>query len=53
VLTGDRLTHLLGFPPPCEYVAFAIFIAFALVALGHAVLRLLRDIDDFRSNRPR
>jgi hypothetical protein len=47
------MTHLLGFPPLCAYVAFAISALFLMVQLGHAVLALLRDFDDYRANRER
>jgi len=35
-----------------SYVAFAISALFLLVKLGHKVLELMRDFDDYRSNRP-
>lgn len=54
------MIHVLGYPAGLAYVAFAVFIGFPLVrlghrlvGLGHAVLGLLRDIDDYRLSRSR
>lgn len=57
---GIDLIHLLGYPAGFSYAAFAVFVGFplirlghALVGLGHALLGLLRDVDNYRSHRPR
>jgi hypothetical protein len=47
------MTHLLGLPPLCAYVAFAISALFLVVQLGHSVLALLRDFDNYRADRER
>ena len=51
-LTGIDLIHLLGYPALFAYVAFGVSVGFFVVRLGHAVLGLLRDLDDYRANRP-
>jgi hypothetical protein len=45
------MIHLLGYPAPIVDIGFGIFAGFLLVRLGHSVLGLLRDIDDYRANR--
>jgi hypothetical protein len=47
-----RLIHLLGYPALFAYLTFGISAAFLLVRLGHSVLGLLRDLDDYRAQRP-
>ncbi len=48
---GIDLIHLLGYPELFAYMAFGISLGFLVVRLGHAVLGLLRDLDDYRANR--
>jgi hypothetical protein len=40
-------------PTTLSYVALALATVFALPAFGRRVLAFLRDLDDYRANRPR
>lgn len=44
------LDHLLGYPELFTYLVCGIFVALLLVRVGHAVLGLLRDLDDYRAS---
>jgi hypothetical protein len=45
--------HLFAYTECFMYVGLALSLGFGLVRLGHSVLGLLRDLDDYRTNRPR
>jgi hypothetical protein len=38
---------------PLAYISFGLSVAFLLLRLGRAALAFLRDLDDYRMNRPR
>jgi hypothetical protein len=40
-------------PAAFIYIAFALFVAFQLLRLGRSALAFLRDLDDYRANRPK
>ena len=44
---------LLLEPTAITYIAFVVATIYALPAFGQRVLAFLRDLDDYRANRPR
>lgn len=47
------ISLVLGQPAVYAYVTGGLLILFGLIKIGHRVLDLLRDLDDYRANRPR
>jgi hypothetical protein len=45
--------HLFAYPPFFMCVGLVLSTGFVLVRLGHSLLGLLRDFDDYRANRPK
>jgi len=41
------------YPPAFAYIAFGLFVAFQLLLLTRLLVRVLRDIDEYRESRSR
>jgi len=41
----------IGLPVACAYIALGLIALYMLPAWGRSILALMRDLDDYRSNR--
>jgi hypothetical protein len=44
---------LIDVPPLYSYIVLGLLVVFKLPSLGHAVLAFMRDLEDYRRDRPK